>query len=344
MKRSKQLLAAVSSLALVAFSASPALAAGTTAGNTITNNVTVDFRVGGVQQTAATASNTFTVDRKVNVLVAASDAVTTQVAPGQTAAVTTFDVTNLSNAIVDLGLAVAQPTTDNFDVTSPVIYLDNGDGVFNAATDTVVTYLDEVAADATVRVFVVANIPAGTVTGNVAQVVLTATAQAGGTAGSAGAVLAATAGANTAGVDTVLADLAGSTDANYDGRYSATDSYTVSAAALTATKSMRIVSDPINGTTNPKAIPGATIEYCIAVTNAAGSATATNVTVTDVLPADVTYSATFGIFLNGTVDGSGVCQADGTAGGTFSAGTVSGTLSDIGQSTTRTLYFQATIN
>lgn len=344
MKRSKQLLAAVSSLALVAFSASPALAAGTTAGNTITNNVTVDFRVGGVQQTAATASNTFTVDRKVNVLVAASDAVTTQVAPGQTAAVTTFDVTNLSNAIVDLGLAVAQPTTDNFDVTSPVIYLDNGDGVFDAATDTVVTYLDEVAADATVRVFVVANIPAGTVTGNVAQVVLTATAQAGGTAGSAGAVLAATAGANTAGVDTVLADLAGSTDANYDGRYSATDSYTVSAAALTATKSMRIVSDPINGTTNPKAIPGATIEYCIAVTNAAGSATATNVTVTDVLPADVTYSATFGIFLNGTVDGSGVCQADGTAGGTFSAGTVSGTLSDIGQSTTRTLYFQATIN
>lgn len=344
MKRSKQLLGAVSSFALIALSASPALAAGTTAGNTITNNVTVDFRVGGVQQTAATASNTFTVDRKVSVLVAASDAVTTQVSPGETSAVTTFDVTNQSNAVVDLGLAVAQPTTDNFNVTNVRIYRDNGDGVFNSATDTLVTYLDEVAADDTVRVFVVSDVPLGTVTGNVSQVVLTATAQAGGTAGSAGAVLTATAGANTAGVDTVLADLAGSTDANYDGSYSATDSYTVAAAALTAVKSMRIVSDPVNGTTNPKAIPGATIEYCIAVSNAAGSATATNVTVSDVLPGDVTYSATFGIFLNGTVNGSGVCQADGVAGGSFATGTVSGTLSDIGASTTRTLYFRATIN
>ncbi|MEZ5679812.1 MAG: hypothetical protein R3E14_00775 [Erythrobacter sp.] len=344
MKRSTQLLGAVSSFALVAFSASPALAAGTTAGSTITNNVTVDFQVGGVQQTAATATNTFTVDRKVNVLVATSDAVTTQVSPGETTAVTTFDVTNLSNAVVDLGLAVAQPTSDNFNVTNVQIYRDNGDGVFNSATDTLVTYLDEVAADETIRVFVVGDIPSTTVTGNVSQVVLTATAEASGSVGSEGAVLTATAGADTSGVDTVLADLAGSTDSNYDGTYSATDSYTVSAAALSAVKSMRIIDDPVNGTTNPKAIPGATIEYCIAVSNASGSATATNVNVTDVLPGDVTYDAGFGIFVDGTVDGSNVCQADGVAGGSFAAGTVSGTLSNIAASVTRTLYFRATIN
>lgn len=344
MKRSKQLLGAASSIALVAFSASPALAAGTTAGSTITNNVTVDFQVGGVTQTAATASNAFTVDRKVNVLVAASDAVTTQVSPGETSAVTTFDVTNLSNAVIDLGLTVAQPTTDNFNVSNVRIYRDNGDGVFNSATDTLVTYLDEVAADGIVRVFVVSDVPLGTVTGNVSQVVLTATAFAGGAAATQGALLTATAGANTAGVDTVLADLAGSTDVIYDGSYSATDSYTVSAAALTAVKSMRIVSDPVNGATNPKAIPGATIQYCIAVANAAGSATATNVNVTDVLPGDVTYESAFGIFVDGTVDGSGVCQADGVAGGNFAAGTVTGTLSNIGAGVTRTLYFQATIN
>jgi uncharacterized repeat protein (TIGR01451 family) len=182
------------------------------------------------------------------------------------------------------------------------------------------------------------------VTGNVSQVVLTATAFAGGAAATQGALLTATAGANTAGVDTVLADLAGSTDVIYDGSYSATDSYTVSAAALTAVKSMRIVSDPVNGATNPKAIPGATIQYCIAVANAAGSATATNVNVTDVLPGDVTYDSAFGIFVDGTVDGSGVCQADGVAGGNFAAGTVTGTLSNIGAGVTRTLYFQATIN
>lgn len=344
MKRSTQLLGAVSSFALVAFSASPALAEGTTAGSTITNNVTVDFQVGGVQQTAVTAANTFTVDRKVNVLVETSDAVTTQVSPGETAAVTTFDVTNLSNSVVDLGLAVAQPTSDDFNVTGVQIYRDNGDGVFDALTDTLVTYLDEVAADATVRVFVVADIPSTTVTGNVSQVTLTATAQEGGSSGSAGAVISATTGANTAGVDTVLADLAGVTDVNYDGTFSATDSYTVSAAALSAVKSVRIIDDPVNGTTNPKAIPGATIEYCIAVSNASGSATATNVNVSDILPGDVTYDAGFGIFVDGTVDGSNVCQADGVAGGTFSAGTVSGTLSDIAASATRTLYFRASIN
>ena len=73
MKRSKQLLGAVSTIALIAFSASPALAGGSTAGSSITNNVSVSFDVGGVTQTAVTASNTFTVDRKIDVLVRAQE-------------------------------------------------------------------------------------------------------------------------------------------------------------------------------------------------------------------------------------------------------------------------------
>jgi hypothetical protein len=41
-----------------------------------------------------------------------------------------------------------------------------------------------------------------------------------------------------------------------------------------------------------------------------------------------------------------VCNADGVAGGTYTAGTttVSGTLSDVAAAATRTLYFRATIN
>lgn len=343
MKRSKQLLGAASSIALIALSASPALAAGTTAGDTITNTVTVDFQVGGVDQTAVTASDTFTVDRKVNVTVAEVGSATTSVSPGQTQAVTTFTVTNLSNDTIDLDLSVAQPTSDDFDVTSVQIYLDDGDGVFDAG-DTLVTYLDEIAEDETVTVFVVGNVPLGQATGDVSEVILTADAHAGGTASSLGAELVATAGANTAGVDTVLADGAGDTDAANDGAFSDTDSYTVAAASLSAAKTSTIISDPVNGTTNPKAIPGATIEYCIAVSNASGSATATSVAVSDTLPADVTYDATFGIFVDGTVDGSGVCQADGSSGGSFSAGEVSGSLSDIAAGVTRTLYFRATIN
>ncbi len=345
MKRTKQLLGAVSATALIALSASPAMAVGTTAGDTITNTVSVDFQVGGVDQTAATASDTFTVDRKVNLTVVETDSATTQVSPGELQAVTTFEITNLSNDVVDFDLSVAQPTTDDYDVTNVQIYLDDGDGVFDAG-DTLITYLDEIPEDATVTVFVVGDVPLGQTTGDVAEVVLTADSHAGGGTGSLGAELVATTGANTAGVDTVLADGAGDTDAANDGAFSDTDSYTVSAADVTAVKTSSIISDPVNGTTNPKAIPGAVIEYCIAVSNSAGSATATGVDVTDSLPGDVTYLSAFGIFVDGTVDGSGVCQADGTSGGAFDsgAGEVTGTLSDINGGVTRTLYFRATIN
>lgn len=343
MKRSKQLLGAASAAALVAFSASPALAAGTTAGESITNTVYVDFQVGGVNQTTVQGSDSFTVDRKVNVLVTEVGSATTSVGPGQTQAVTTFEVSNLSNDTIDLALSVAQPTSDQFDMTTVEIYLDDGDGVFDSG-DTLVTSLDEVAEDGTATVFVVANVPIDRVTGDVAQVTLTATAHAGGGAGSLGALLTATAGGNTSGVDTVLADGAGATDLQYDGKFSANDSYTVLAAAMTAQKRSRIVSDPVNGTSNPKAIPGATVEYCIAVSNASGSATATGVAISDTLPADLTYDSTFGIFVDGTVDGSGNCNTDGSAGGSHTAGVVSGSLSDIAAGVTRTLYFRATIN
>lgn len=344
MKYYNNMLASASAAALAVVFTSPAFAAGTSAGTTITNNVSVGFKVGGFDQTAATASSSITVDRNVNVTVAEANGSTTQVSPAQTAAATKFTVTNLSNAAVDFNLTAAQPSGDNFDLTNVKIFRDTGNGVFDGS-DTEITYLDEVAADATVTVFVVGDIPVNRVTGNVAQVVLTAKAHAAGGTGSLGTALAATAGANTAGVDTVLGDGAGATDSANGGDFSATASYTVSAANVTAAKTTRIVSDPVNGTTNPKAIPGATVEYCIAVTNAAGSATATDIAVTDTLPADVTYDSGFGIFINGTVVAS-VCQADGNAGGSFNSGTgvVSGTLSNIAANVTRTLYFRVTIN
>ena len=343
MKRSKQLLGAVSAAALIALSTSPALAAGTTAGDVITNTVFVDFQVGGVNQTQVQGSDSFTVDRKVNVLVTEVGSATTSVGPGQAQAVTTFEVSNLSNDTIDLALSVAQPGSDQFDMTDVEIYLDDGDGVFDG-DDQLVTSLDEVAEDATATVFVVANVPIDRITGDVAVVTLTATAHAGGGAGSLGALLTATAGGNTNGVDTVLADGAGVDDVQYDGKFSANDSYTVLAASVTAQKRSTIVSDPVNGTSNPKAIPGATVEYCIAVSNASGSATATGVAISDTLPADLTFDNTFGVFVDGTVDGSGNCNTDGTAGGGHAAGVVSGSLSDIGAGVTRTLYFRATIN
>lgn len=349
-RTNKSLLAAASGMAITLLASTAAHAAGTTAGSTITNTVTVNYQVGGVSQTAVNASDTFTVDRKVNLTVAEVGSTTTTVAPGQTAVVTAFTVTNLSNDVLDFGLAATQTTggtaphggTDNFNVTGPSIYRDtNGNGTYDAGTDTAVTYLDELAADASQVVFVVANIPAGQVNGDKATVILTATARESGTAGSQGTVVTQTSGANTAAEDTVFADGAGSDDAANSGTFSARDDYTVSAALLTVTKTSRVISDPVNNTTNPKMIPGAVVEYCISVANGAGAATATNVAISDPVPANTTFVAS-SIMLNTTV-ASGVCSG-GAAGGSFASNTVSGTLSDVPASTTRGLRFQVTIN
>lgn len=343
MNRCTKLAALAAGTAMIALQTAPAVAEGTSAGTTITNTATVDYRVGGVDQTEVVAADSFEVDRKVNFVVTRVSAPTTSVAPGQNNAVIAFDVTNLSNATIDIALAVSQASGDGFDAGNVAIYLDDGNGTFDG-TETVITAVDEIAEDATVRVLVVADIDLAQTNGQVATLILEGTAREGGTAGSQGAVLTSTTGANTAGVETVLADAAGAQDGGNDGVFGAVGAYAVSAATLSVSKTSRVISDPVNATTNPKAIPGATVEYCVIVGNAAGSATATNVTVTDPVPADLTFDTAFGIRLNGTSDGSGNCNPDGTAGGSFTGGAVTGTLSDIAAGEERTLYFRATIN
>jgi uncharacterized repeat protein (TIGR01451 family) len=346
-----RLLATASGLAAAALAASPVSAAGTASGTTITNTVTLDYQVGTVAQTQISASDSFTVDRKVNLTVAEVGSATTSVSPGQLAAVTAFTVTNVSNATLDLALAATQLAggtaahggTDNFNATNVRVYVDtNTNGAFDAGTDTLVTYLDQIAADASRTVFVVVDIPLGRATNDVAGVRLTATAAEATAAGSLGATVTATSGANTAGVDTVLADTSAGGNVQFDGQHFAEDDYTVLAAALTATKTSRVISDPVNGLTNPKMIPGAVVEYCVAVANAAGSATATNVSVSDTLPLTTAYLAAFGIKVDGTVTGA-TCNADGVAGGSFGSGIVAGTLSNIAAGVTRTLVFRVTV-
>ena len=339
-------------LAVAAGAATPAFAAGTTAGSTITNNVTVSFQVGGVNQNSVSASNSFTVDRKVNFVVAEDGTSTTQVSPGQQSAVTTFVVTNSSNAPLDFALAATNRSggtaqhggTDNFDASNFRMYQDtNNNGAYDAGVDTLITYLDQVAADASVRVFVLADVPLGRSTGDVAGVRLTGTASEATAAGSLGATVTQTAGANTAGVDTVFADSNVGSNTARDGIHFDEDDYTILAANLTATKTSRVISDPLNGTTNPKLIPGAVVEYCISVANASGSATAANVAISDNLPSQTTYDSSFGVKVNGTVT-SGTCNADGAIAGAHASGVVSGTIPSVAAGDTRTVLFRVTIN
>lgn len=65
---------------------------------------------------------------------------------------------------------------------------------------------------------------------------------------------------------------------------------TVIYPSLAVTKSSSVVSDPVNGTSFAKAIPGARVRYCVLVTNT-GNTSASTVALSDSLPASVSYVA-----------------------------------------------------
>ncbi len=67
-------------------------------------------------------------------------------------------------------------------------------------------------------------------------------------------------------------------------------SLTVIYPNLTVAKSSTVLSDPVNGTLFPKAVPGATLRYCLLVTNS-GSAPASSITLVDTLPGNLAYQA-----------------------------------------------------
>ena len=367
MKHVSKLLGAAGTAALLTLVANPAHAAGTAAGSTIANTATINFQVGGVTQTAQSASNNIIVDAKV-ILTNITSAPTTVVAPGQTGAVTTFQVANGSNEAIDIGLAaVAQASgattahggTDAVQATTFTYWVNtNGSTTctYNSANATQVTYLDEVAVGATQCVYVLSSIPATATNGQVAGINLTATAEQGGTTGSQGAVLtqSGTSVTWTPGtMQTVFADTSGTGgDANYDGKYAALADYTVSAPVLSVNKNSLVVSDPIEGTSNPKAIPGAVLQYCIVVSNAASAGTsASNINISDVLPTTVTYKAA-SVVLNAVVSGtgtsatcgSGTSGSDATNYATTPNPTVSGQLATLAPGASEGLSFQVTIN
>jgi uncharacterized repeat protein (TIGR01451 family) len=345
-----------------------AQAAGTTSGTQIGNTATIIYSVGGVTQPQVSSgpTATFTVDNKVNLTVAASTA-NVSVIPGSTDRVLVFSVTNNGNTTQAYGLSVYSRGTDSFDMSSIRVYRDvNNNGTLEIGTDTLYvdpTTFGNLVSDATFTVLVVADTPAPLANAETAVQDLVAT-----TYDTGGLVVTAQTTTATAGVDVVFADIPGTwtNDINRDGEHSAVGTYTVSAAGIAVTKSTAIYSDPFNGTTEPKAIPGAVITYTVTVSNAAGGSQATNVTITDIMPANVTFKPQYddgtGLGCSGTQgivvddDGPGanprVCKENAGPPGntdgadynvtTGSAVTANGLTISAGASAT--VQFQVTIN
>lgn len=329
---------AIALLALLYVPATMAQAAGTASGTPIVNTATATYNDGGTPVTR-TASATVTVDNKVNLTVTKNADAT--VTPGSTDQVLVFVVRNDGNAPQRYALSAVNGA--GIVMENVRIYRDSGTtaGAWDAA-DTL--YVDagtfgDVAPDGTLGILLVADTPAAAASGQTSDYHLLATTVDAGTT----TVTTPTLGAGTAGVDVVFADIAGSEggDGARDGKHSASGRYTVNVLALSIVKSAVVSADPMNGSTNPKAIPGATIGYTIAVT-VTGIGTAGGVVITDPIPANATYTA-------GTLKLNSVALTDaggddeGEVGG--APVTVTVTLGDMTSATLeQTITFDVTIN
>ena len=141
------------------------------------------------------------------------------------------------------------------------------------------------------------------------------------------------------------------TDAARDGKSSADDTYKVVAPTLLLAKSSKIISDPFNGTTNPKRIPGATIEYCIVATNT-GAGAASSAVISDSLASVTGVTYLNGSIFTGVTVSSGTCNSDGTLQtdavdgdqSNFASNTVTSNLGTINGGASSAIRFRVTIN
>jgi len=307
-------------------SSQPVWALGTTAGTDITNTATADYFIGVTPLTATSNTTTTTVDELLDVTVVGQDAgAQVTVGPGDTNQALTYQVTNTGNGTDSYSLTASNLAGDDFDATSIAIYLDDGDGVFNAADTLLDGSNDPVMnADDVITVFVVADIPAGLFDGDIANIDLRVDSNT--ATGAPGTVVV---GGGDSGTDAVVG-ASGGADL-------ATERFVVSNVVVSLLKSASIV-DPFGGS-DP--VPGATITYSIDVT-VTGAGTASGVVISDPIPVDTTYVSSSmtlgGVPLTDAVDG-----LDGADFGITAANTITVDMGDLSAGT-QTITFDVTIN
>ena len=288
-------------VAIMALSSMALNAAGTDYNVDITNSATLSFDVGGVtQDTIDSNTDTFKVDRKVDVLVATTDTANIVVVPKinvpSDTKPLTFTVTNQSNGAQDYILSASNlaTTTATLDAGEP----DSVDFATDlkicidatcSAGDISGTNIS-FAEDESNTYYVFADILNTAINGNRGSIALTATAVDDGTT----TVMTDDSASvdNKTAVDVVFAEGSGdaSGDAQYDGKHSALSAYEVVTATVAVVKDSCVVSDGISSNANAKRIPGATVRYTINIDNT-GSADATGASLTGALQGDLTYES-----------------------------------------------------
>jgi uncharacterized repeat protein (TIGR01451 family) len=250
---------------------------GTQSGTSVSNTATVNYTVASVSQTPITASAAFTVDTVIQFTVDTTTAA--NVTPGQTGLIASFTVDSASNIASDfqLDLLPVGSPDDDFDMSNIVIRVDDGDGVYETSDPVAntITGLESVGR----VVWVTSDVPLARVDGDTSNIRIRATAINPSTSA---------AWVNDGGVD-VVGGLAQIVVANATAADDAI--YTVQTANLAVTKSSTVITDNlVPPSANPKAIPGATVEYAIAIQNT-GSQSATVNSISDPVPAATAFAA-----------------------------------------------------
>jgi uncharacterized repeat protein (TIGR01451 family) len=334
--------------ALFVGAADVAKAVGTLAGTTVSNTATVNYSVNAVAQPAITGSANFVVDRRIDLTLTTVPGTYVTVTPA-TNGVIPLLLTNTGNAPQNFLLAAANNGTDpyggtdTFDPTTNNVFVDaNANGTYEPLTDTA-TVVDTLANDTSITVFIVSAIPGGTPNAAIAAVTMTATARE--TTANGGGAVTQTAGADTAGMDTVFGDGAGDTDIARDAAFSDSGAFRVQGANVSVVKTETVISDPINGAVNPKHIPGAIVQYQVTVTNAVASAVpATSISVTDVMPANVTFQPdTYGVGNGIDLDATPQSNAADADQGTFAANTVTVTIPALAPGASAVITFRVAV-
>jgi hypothetical protein len=256
----------------------------------------------------------------VDLVVSTIDTQAVSVSPNKTNVLLTFKVQNNGNTVQDFLLSSlagssafsgADEVTDSYDLSNIRVFVDsNKNGKYDDGTDTQ-TYIDELAPDDDITVFIIADVPADAANDKIAVYDLQAQVAQGGTASTQGAAITddnANQADDAATVQIVFADGAGSAgDIEHNGIFASSDAWKIVTADVTVSKNSIVVSDPVNGTTNPKRIPGAVVRYCYIVVNADGGADATGALVTDTLDPAILDTTGKNV---ATYSGAGTCDCN----------------------------------
>ena len=305
-------------------------AAGTTASTSISNTSVLNYKIGGTTQTTIEATDTFVVDRKIDVKVASTDTdKTISVSAGTAEQILTYTIVNTGNDTETFDLSVAQKTSD---------YLAGGCTVSDGTNNITSISLN---TDATQTLTVSCSIPETATDKQTSSIWLVATIN--------GRIKENNDADNPNVVQNIFADSKSrgeyGSDILRDGKHSDIGTFTISSTVLSVEKSSVVTWDPVSKNTKPHRIPGAIVRYCFQVDNT-GSENATDVVITDEMSGNGKDNLSY-------VKSGKISQDIGTpcacAGIADASGTISGTTVSIGLGTVATLtrtcaYIEAEIN